>query len=167
MERWDAYTREGHKTGQVLIREEEIPDGLYHLVCEVLVRHRDGNYLCMRRAMSKRDFPGWYEATAGGSALLGENVLQCIERELFEETGIRCSMFMQVAQHVSDVHHCIFFCYVCEVDCDKHAVLLQQGETEAYLWMNEAQFKDFVRSDRMIPMQKERYAAYFKELGYL
>jgi len=43
MEIWDAYTREGKPTGKTLVRGEAISDGLYHMVCEVLVRHKDGD----------------------------------------------------------------------------------------------------------------------------
>ena len=42
-ELWDAYTREGEKTGEILVRDEPIPAGRYHLVSEVLVRHTDGS----------------------------------------------------------------------------------------------------------------------------
>ena len=87
MELWDAYSKEEERIGVTLIRGEEIPQGLYHLVCEVLVRHTDGSFLCMKRSVQKPNYGGWYEATAGGSALAGENKWQCIERELYEETG--------------------------------------------------------------------------------
>ena len=96
MEKWDAYTRDGIRTEVELTRGEPIPEGLYHLVCEVLVRHVDGSYLCMKRSMSKPNYPGWYEATAGGSALKGEDKLQCIKRELEEETGIVSDEFQEI-----------------------------------------------------------------------
>ena len=35
MELWDAYTRDGKLTDQVLVRDEPVPEGLYHLTCEV------------------------------------------------------------------------------------------------------------------------------------
>ena len=50
MELWDAYTRNGVKTGGVLVRGQRMWPGIYHLVCEVLVRHIDGRYLCMIRS---------------------------------------------------------------------------------------------------------------------
>ena len=78
MELWDAYDRDEKRTGGELVRGEPIPDGLYHLVCEVLVRHADGDYLLMKRARSKKGYPGLYEATAGGSALKGEAPIDCI-----------------------------------------------------------------------------------------
>ena len=59
--------------GVTLIRDDEanFPEGAYHLVCEVLVRHVDGTYLLMKRSPNK-NWPGMWEATAGGSALKGE-----------------------------------------------------------------------------------------------
>ena len=151
MEKWDAYTRDGKKTGGVLIRGEDIPQGLYHLVCSALVRHRDGSYLLMRRSMQKPNYPGWYEATAGGSALMGEDRLQCVRRELMEETGIECDRFEEIGCFVRDDKQCIFYVYTCMVDCDKDSVKLQTGETEGYVWMTEAEFIGFVNSGRMIP----------------
>ena len=49
MELWDAYDRELNKLGGVtLVRGEEVPDGMYHLVSEVIVKHTDGEFLLMR-----------------------------------------------------------------------------------------------------------------------
>lgn len=51
MELWDAYDRHGNKLpGVTLRRGEPVPEGMYHLVSEVLVRHTDGSFLLMRRA---------------------------------------------------------------------------------------------------------------------
>ena len=57
MELWDAYTRNGVKTGGVLVRGQRMWPGIYHLVCEVLVRHVDGSYLCMIRSREKPNYP--------------------------------------------------------------------------------------------------------------
>ena len=51
MELWDAYNSNFEKIeGLTLVREEQdkIPSGVYHLVCEILVRHTDGTYLLMK-----------------------------------------------------------------------------------------------------------------------
>ena len=53
MEKWNAYTKDGKITDKILIRGEDLPTGLYHMVCEALVRHVDGSYLLMKRALSK------------------------------------------------------------------------------------------------------------------
>lgn len=166
MELWDAYDRNENRTGATLVRGQPIPDGAYHLVCEVLVRHVDGSYLCMRRAAEKQSYPGYYEATAGGSALRGEDARQCIRRELREETGVNSDTFEEIGRFVYDDEHCIFHCYMCCVDVDKQAITLQPGETEDFVWMPEDAFREFVRSDAMIPTQRQRYRAYFERMGY-
>ena len=167
MEKWDAYTREGNLVNKVLIRGEEIPNGLYHLACEVIVKHIDGSYLCMKRAMSKSYYPGYYEATAGGSALLGEDKYQCIKRELVEETGISCEKFDEIGYKIYDDKKCLFHSFVCTVDCDKDSIILQENETEGYIWMNEDEFISFITSDGMIPFQTERYHDYFVKQGWI
>ena len=87
MEIWDGYREDGSLANIDLVRGEPIPNGIYHMVCEILVRHTDGDYLLMQRDFRKPNFGGYYEATAGGSALKGEDKITCAKRELLEETG--------------------------------------------------------------------------------
>ena len=54
MEVWDAYDKDFSKISNVtLIREKPIPDGLFHLVCDIIVKHNDGSYLLMQRDKRK------------------------------------------------------------------------------------------------------------------
>lgn len=165
MEIWDSYDREGRLTGEKLIRGESIPEGWYHLVCDVLVRHRDGSYLCMKRSVTKAGYPGWLEATAGGSALAGEDAYACARRELREETGIKTGDFMKIGE--SRNRNTLYHTFLCTVDCDKTAVTLQEGETEAFFWFNEAEFIEFVNSENMIPLHKRRYDSWLRKMGYV
>ena len=167
MELWDAYTRNGVKTGGVLVRGQRMWPGIYHLVCEVLVRHVDGSYLCMIRSQEKPNYPGYPECTAGGSALLGESPLDCIRRELREETGIEWDDFEEVNVTVREFYSTIFHSYLCTVDWPKDAITMQAGETEGYEWLSEEEFIGLLNSDRMIPGQPERMREYYEKMGYL
>ena len=167
MEIWDAYDRNGNKTGETLIRDEPIPAGRYHLVCEVLVRHVDGSYLCMIRSRQKPNYPLYPECTAGGSVLMGESPLECIRRELREETGIECDEFEQVNVTVREIYSTIFYSYVCTVDWPKDAITMQEGETEGYQWLSEEEFIALLNSGRMIPGQPQRMEGWFRKMGYL
>ena len=167
MELWDAYTADGTHTGKTLERDAPIPEGVYHLVCDVLVRHADGSFLAMRRAKTKTGFPGWWETTAGGSALLGEDAMQCAKRELLEETGIAGGEFAPIGYEVFAPTHCLYHSFLCTVACNKAAIRLQSGETEDYRWMTEAEFCSFVNSDAMIPGQRRRLSRFLLENGYL
>lgn len=45
MEIWDGYRSDGTPAHVELIRAEPVPEGLYHLVCEIIVEHQDGSIL--------------------------------------------------------------------------------------------------------------------------
>ena len=165
MELWDGYLRDGTPAGRDLVRGEPIPEGLYHLVCEVLVRHRDGEYLLMQRDLRKPNHGGSFETSAGGSAVKGEGRLACAERELYEETGIPAADLTEIARNLSD--NTIYYSYLCITDCDKSAVRLQEGETVSYRWLSEEAFTAFINSGAAIPSQRERLRPYFEKLGYI
>ena len=134
MELWDAYDASFTKMqGLTLVRGEAIPKGVYHLVCDILVKHTDGTYLLMKRDL-KKHFGGMWEATAGGSALAGENPLQCAARELTEETGIISNELVELGTHMS--HDTIYVEFLCITDWDKEHVALQEGETIAFKWVS-------------------------------
>ena len=66
MELWYAYREEGTLADCNLVRGEVIPDGLFLLVSEIIVRHEDVMFLLMQRDLIKPNFPGLYVASAGG-----------------------------------------------------------------------------------------------------
>ena len=146
MEIWDAYDRNLEKIeGMTLIRGEKIPEGVYHLVCDVIVRHTDGEYLLMQRD-SRKHYGGMWEATAGGSALQGESPLDCAIRELREETGIRAEYLEEVGRVRAAGHNAIYCEFLCITDCKKDSIILQEGETAAYQWVTQ---------DELLSMKRE------------
>ena len=179
MEVWDAYNKDFKKIeGLTLIRGEAIPDGVCHLVSDVIVRHADGTYLLMQRD-SRKQFGGMWEATAGGSALKGEGPLACAVRELREETGIETGVLTEVGRVVGD--HTVYVEFLCVTDCEKDQVTLQEGETSAYKWVTKEELismkKDELVTERMqrfidelkppgitlVPMTAEMYRRYAME----
>lgn len=165
MEIWDGYLADGTFAGQDLVRGEAIPAGIYHMVCQVLLRHVDGDYLLMQRDFCKSHFGGYFDATAGGSALKGEDKIACAKRELLEETGITAVTMTEIGRYVSK--DTIYHNFLCITDCEKNSVTLQPGETISFRWVSEKEFIDFIHSDRMIRPQKSRYREYFVKMGYL
>ena len=165
MEIWDGYCRDGSPAGVELVRGEPVPEGLYHLVCEIIVEYRDGSILAMQRDPHKPNHPGAWETTAGGSALKGEDPLTCARRELYEETGLRVESLELLGREVSDPAHSIFYMYRADVDCVKNSISLQAGETVDYRWIPPEEFPAFVQQD-MIPSQRRRYGSFLKQRGY-
>jgi 8-oxo-dGTP pyrophosphatase MutT (NUDIX family) len=162
MELWDAYDSNFNKIkGVTLKRGETIPKGLYHLVCDIIVRHTDGEYLLMQRDIHKH-FGGMWEATAGGSALKGETPFDCAKRELFEETGISSDKLKEVGRVVSDENKSVYVEFFCETDCDKSSVVLQEGETSDYKWVSRDELVNMKKS-QLVTQRMQRFIEELQE----
>lgn len=146
--------------GQVLVRGEKIPKGVYHLVSEVIVRHQDGTYLLTQRD-SRKNLGGMWEATAGGSALQGESPLECAERELREETGILTDDFIEVGRVLHQRHQTYYVNYLCHTDVDKESIVLQEGETSAYKWVTAEELRQMSREE----LATQRILNFIEELS--
>ena len=168
MEVWDLYDREGNKTGETWVRQQgnfnNIPEGRFHIVSDILVRHVDGTFLLTKRHPDKDVYPGLWEASAGGSAKQGENEYDAAKRELFEETGITAEKFELVNKVFRDGSHSLVCCFVTTVDCDKDSVVLQEGETVEYKWVDAAGMVEYADSDLAIKSSVERYHVIYDEL---
>lgn len=136
-ELWDAYDQELNIIdGKVLVRGEEIEEGLYHLVSEIVVKHEDGTYLLMQRDPNK-NLGGKWELSAGGAVQKGESAETGAFRELFEETGIKANELTKIGQLTHEGYHVHFAEYLCITGCDKDSIILQKGETVDYKWVDK------------------------------
>lgn len=142
MELWDAYDQDGTPVNQTLVRGEPIPEGLYHLVADVLVRHTDGTFLLMKRDPNKPTWPGVFEATAGGSALQGETPLQAAKRELAEETGITRGEFTPLFEDFG--RQTLYRGFLCDTDWPKDEITLLENETVDYRWVTMDELRELM-----------------------
>ena len=147
MEKWDAYDSKLNKIeGVTLIRGEQVPEGYFHLCSEIIVRHTDGSYLIMQRD-KRRHLGGMWEATAGGSALQGEDPLTCAMRELQEETGIVSDELIEIGRVLHHGHKTYYVDYLCATDVDKNSIVLQEGETIAFKWIDPDELRAMSRDN--------------------
>lgn len=156
METWDAYDENRHFINHTLVRDNPIPKGLFHLVVEAIIQHEDGSILFMQRDVNKASYPSFFEATAGGSALKGEDSLTAVQRETLEETGISlkkkdCQLIHQFTNYD---YACHFDIYLAKTNIDKKAIQLQKGETSNFIWVSIDQLKNFLNEHKVIPRQK-------------
>lgn len=148
-ELWDAYDKNCNKIDNVILRRDDpnnIPEGMYHIVCDVILKHNDGSFLVMQRDPNKH-FPLKWELTAGGSVVQGETPLEGAKRELKEETGIDGKDFKQLGMLISPSHHTIYIMYIAFTDCPKDSIILQKGETVAYKWIGDFELNNPERLD--------------------
>lgn len=163
MELWDAYKKDGTLAGCDIRRGSLIPAGLFHTVCEILVKHIDGSYLLMQRDWNKEGYPGLFEASAGGSVLKGETAFLGALRELKEETGIESDDWTMVYAQ-NDMKHTFYFGYLCVTDCAKDSVVLQKNETISYRWVSEDDFLKFINGSDCIQSQAKRWRPFLDKI---
>ena len=88
MEYWDIYDAEKQLTGRTMKRNDWcLKDGEYQLTVLGVIKRPDGKFLITQRVMTKAWAPGWWEVS-GGAAQAGEESVEAVRREVFEETGI-------------------------------------------------------------------------------
>ena len=150
MELWDAYDETGRKiAGVSLVRGQPVPEGMYHLVCEILVRHRDGEYLLMQRDPRKAH-GGMWEASAGGSVLQNETAPEAARRELKEETGIDAEDLQERGRIFSSESRTIYAEFFCLTGGPKDGIVLQEGETVDYRWVSREELQSMIDSGLVV-----------------
>ena len=165
---WDLYDRDGNRTGETFERYfggyKDIPEGRYHLVVDLLVLHSDGTYLLTKRSDIKDVYPGYWEASAGGSAISGEEPLEAAKRELYEETSLTPDSLELVGVLFKDSSHSMYYSYLARVSCEKDSIVLQEGETTDYKWVDRAGLLAYVDSDEAMKSHNQRYGNYIETI---
>ncbi len=134
MELWDAYDKHGRKTGETLVRGEDVPAGRWHLGVHIWYRNRKGDLLIQRRALRKHAAPGLW-ACSGGSALKGEASEQALVRESREEMGITPDVERSVRFLTYMSEDCITDVYVVPWDGALSHLRLQEEEVMDAKWV--------------------------------
>lgn len=161
MELWDSYDKNFNRIeGEVLVRGKRIPEGRLHLVCDIIVRHTDGEYLLMQRD-PRKTYGGMWKATAGGSALRGETPIECAKRELIEETGIDSRELTEVGRIIDPDKRSIYVEFLCVTDCKKDGIRLQDGETVAYKWVSREELIIMQKSE-LVTERMQKFIAEIK-----
>lgn len=165
MELWDGYNADGTMAGIDLIRGKQVPKGIYHIVAEILVVHKDKSVLLMQRDFKKPNYPGLYEASAGGSILKGESSENGAFRELREETGIIAEQLEFLSRFVKTNGKSIHDQYICITDCDKNSIVLQKGETIGYKWMEKKELLEFMNTKNYVRSHRDRLLRVFDRIN--
>ena len=158
---WDAYDREGNPLGFDLVRGEAIPQGVYHLVVEVLAAANDGRVLLTRRHPDKA-WGGLWEYT-GGSVLKGETPVQGALRELREERGIIVPpqdlhpVYVDTWPETAGMGSSIYHSFITFFNPSEQALRLQAGETVDYELLPYETFLRVLTGERFVDVLRRRF----------
>lgn len=151
---FDAYDIDEHKLNIDLIRGQKCPEGVYHIVVEIITMNEQGEILLTKRHPQK-NFGLYWEIT-GGSILKGEDVIQGAIRELYEETGILTKVENLHLVYKEVFYEGLFRGFIHKVDMKNQTIKLQDEETIEYQWISKCDFIEFICNDHFIPHTKKR-----------
>ena len=144
MEYNDIYDENRNRTGRLHLRGTHWCAGEYGLVVCVWVYDGEGKILLTRRAPEK-SFAGTWE-NSGGAARAGEDSLEAIVRELFEETGIRAAAEeFELLTTVRD-HNAFYDHYCLKKKVPLTEIVLQPGETDDVQWATFEKVHELIQS---------------------
>lgn len=157
MELWDLYDENRRPLGRTIERGSRMKRGEYHLVVFVWVFNSRGELLLTQRAPGK-SFPNKWDPT-GGAVQAGENSLQAVQRELFEETGIRAepSEFELIDTYRRAGKNDICDVYFLRKDVEPDELVMQEGETCGAMWVSRQELERMIERDMVAKPDALRY----------
>lgn len=157
MEYNDIYTKDRKITGKVHLRGTPWLSGEYGLVVCVWVYDGQGRILMTRRAPGKT-FSGTWE-NSGGAAKAGEDSIQAICRELWEETGIRAEAEeFELLRTVRD-RNTFFDHYCLKRQVPLEEIVLLPGETDAVQWVTFEQIHRMIEDGQICNVIARQFLA--------
>jgi len=162
MELLDMYDQDRRLTGTVRLRGEPRRPGEYGLVVCVWVYDGKGHLLLTRRASGK-SFAGTWE-NSGGAVQAGENSLEAIQRELWEETGIRAKPEEFELLDTSRDEYNFFDHYCLCRDIPLERIKLLPGETDDVMWATFDTVRDLIQQGEICYIIAEQFLKLENEL---
>lgn len=87
MEFWDIYDEKLRKTGKTFYEGLKLSDGEYNFLVHIIIKNKENKYLLQQRALTKKYYPGQWDATCG-RVQAGEDGITAAIREVNEELGL-------------------------------------------------------------------------------
>lgn len=151
MELWDIYNRDREKTGRTMVRGEAFEKDSYHLVVHACIFNSKNEMLIQQRQPFKEGWPNMWDITVGGSAVKGDSSQDAIERELFEEIGLKLDL-QNIRPHLT-INFDVGFddIYIIEKDINIADLTLQYEEVQQVKWASLDEILQMIESGVFIP----------------
>lgn len=161
MELWDVYNYDRTKSGRTMVRGDKMEGGAYHLVVHACIFNSRGEMLIQQRQPFKQGWSNMWDITVGGSAISGDTSQTAIERELWEELGLKIDL-RNVRPHLTINFDTGFDdVYLIEKEVDLNELKLQYEEVQQVKWASVDEIYRKLDEGIFIPYYKSAIQLFF------
>lgn len=145
MELFDVLDKYGNPTGSVAPKGSELQNGQFYLGVHAYLCNSRGEYLLQKRVDTKAFLPGGWDIHMG-HAIAGETGIMAIQREIYEELGIR--VYEREIKRImrltwEQYHHLVDVFWICK-DIALDEVRLQRSEVDAVQYVSKEEMLKLV-----------------------
>ena len=167
MEPVDIYDQNRNKTGIIKYRgRDTLEPGEYIVAVDAFLLNSQKQLLLSKRAMTKKNFPGYWEI-GGGGLKAGEDSLTAVVRETKEELGILLNP--QKGRLLRTVQNEFKFkdIWTFKVDIAIEDLMFADGEVSEAKWVSFEEFEQYKKEDKLIDTSNITREDYEKSIEFL
>lgn len=157
MEKWDLFDKKRQPLNRTHNREDIMIIGEYHTIVSIWTINTKNELLLTLRHPDKKDYPNFWENTAG-SVLAGETSNAGAIRELVEETGIIASENELSFLGTQREKTAFVDTYTVRKDYKRSELTMQDGETIDAQWVTLDKLDEMINSRTIALPVSERLA---------
>ena len=146
----DIYDENKNKTGKIKIRHKDsIEDGEYIIGVQAIIINSNKQILISQRSELKEKLPLKWECN-GGALLAGENVIDGLVREIYEELGISLPKEKAIFLKTAKNNHRFKEIYLFEIDIEIDELKFADGEVISAKWVNIEEFMNMFNKGEIV-----------------
>lgn len=148
---FDIYDIDRKITGNIHRRGDEMKPGEYRLVVHICIFNSKNQLLIQKRQSNKTIFPGMWDLSAAGSALVGENSRVAIMREVKEELGIDIDLDNKMPRFTLNFDDGFDDYFMIKKDINIEDITIQEEELSEVKWVSKEELIKMRNEGLMIP----------------
>lgn len=160
-ERVDLYDSNRNFLKKSKLRKEKALPGEYVLVAHTIIVNQKGQILIQKRVSSKALWPSLWDLSCSGGIVAGETSSSGMERELFEELGVRVDLSTVRPILTASYPQGFSDYYVIELDRDLSDFKIASKEIQAIKWVYPTQLLDLLDRGDFVPYDPTFLSALF------
>lgn len=154
MELWDIYDKDRNFTGKVISKGTPLEENEYRLTVRAAIFNDEGEMLIQKRQSNKAKYPNLWDVSVAGNAVHGEISEETIERELFEELGLKYNFSNERPMLTIHREHGFTDFYILKLNIDINSLKIQHEELQSVTWANKQEIFQLIDEEKFIPYNK-------------